>query len=220
MNFIQIAVDGTAGSGKTSAMLAVAKRINFEFIDTGLMYRAFTKFCILNGVNFDFKEEIIDVLKKFNCSYQDSKIFVNNEDYSDFVTQKEVLENINKITVIPEVRTFMVDLQQKISSTKNCIVVGRDITSIVLPNAQIKLYFDCDLKIRVKRRLKQNKANNDFPQTFDEIYDLMKKRDESDMNRPVGPLKRTEDSILVLNNDNNFEGLINRILTIILEKLK
>ncbi|KAJ3618754.1 hypothetical protein Zmor_008766 [Zophobas morio] len=215
MEFIQIAVDGPAGSGKTSIMRAVANEIGFSFIDTGLMYRAFTKFLINKNVNFSNQDEIIKQIPNFNCEFIDEEIYVNGENYMEFVMKSDVLENINKITVIPSVREFMVEQQRIVASKLNCILTGRDITTVVLPDAKIKIYLDCSIESRAKRRLQQNIQHDIDLVDYDVIYKMIKERDESDMNREVGPLKIADDAIVIDNSETTFDECVAEIVKIV-----
>src|SRR5699024_1759103 len=140
--------------------------------------------------------------------------------YMSDLTSRYVLENINKITIIPKVREFMVKKQREIASNRNCIFTGRDITSVVLPNATVKIYLDCSIETRVKRRIEQNEKENVNMLNYDEIYNMIEKRDESDKNREIGPLVKTEDSIVVDNSNSSFSECVNNIVNIVKEKIK
>ncbi|KAF5301850.1 hypothetical protein FQR65_LT19182 [Abscondita terminalis] len=196
---INIAVDGTAGSGKSTTMQIVADKIGYEMIDTGLMYRAFTKICVLNKINFESKNEILKEVESFEYKIENKQIFANGIDLTKNLMDVDVLENINKITVISEVRSKMVSLQKKLAKEKGKILVGRDITTVVLPDAELKIYLDTSIEARVKRRIEQNKTNNINLQDYDRIYSMIKARDESDKNREVGPLTIANDAIVIDN---------------------
>jgi cytidylate kinase len=215
MEFIQIAVDGPAGSGKTSIMRAVANEIGFSFIDTGLMYRAFTKFLINQNVNFENKSEIISQIKNFHCEFINEEVYVNGENYMEFVMKNDVLENINKVTTIPEIREFMVEQQRIVAGKLNCVLTGRDITTVVLPDAKIKIYLDCSIEARAKRRLEQNIQHDIDQVEYDVIYKMIKERDESDMNRTVGPLKIADDAIVIDNSTKTFDECVREIIKIV-----
>lgn len=215
MENMQIAVDGPAGSGKTSIMKAVAEKINFDFIDTGLMYRAFTKFLIEKKVNFSSLQDILNSIPDFHCEFINEEIYVNGQNYMEFVMKPDVLENINKITVIPEVRNFMVEQQREVAGKLNCVLTGRDITTVVLPEAKVKIYLDCSIESRAKRRLEQNIQHDIDLVDYDVIYKMIKERDDSDKNREVGPLKIADDAIVVDNSNKTFEECVNEIINII-----
>jgi cytidylate kinase len=218
MEYIQIAVDGPAGSGKTSIMQEVAKRLNYDFIDTGLTYRAFTKFLLAEKVDFNNGKAIEEALSRFNCQYINEEIYVNGENYMAYVTGKDVMENINKITTLKVVRDFMVNLQREVATSLNCVLTGRDITTVVLPNAKYKIYLDCSVEARAKRRTMQNIKNHVEPTDYDTIFEMIKTRDESDKHREVGPLKIAHDAIVVDNSTTTFEEAVENILAIVKEK--
>ncbi|KAJ3616232.1 hypothetical protein Zmor_011974 [Zophobas morio] len=218
MKYTQIAVDGPAGSGKTSIMKAVADKIGFQFIDTGLMYRAFTKFLILNNVDFGNIQEIISFIPQFHCEFKNEEIYVGGENYMEYVMMSDVLENINKITVLPEVRAFMVEAQREVALSSNSVLTGRDITTIVLPDAPIKIYLDCSIEARAKRRLDQNIRNGIDLVDYDTIYKMIEERDNSDKNREVGPLTVAPDAIVVDNSSKLFDECVQEIINIIKEK--
>ncbi|WP_339022469.1 (d)CMP kinase [Spiroplasma endosymbiont of Crioceris asparagi] len=217
MNKIVIAVDGTAGSGKSSTMEHVAKLINYEIIDSGKIYRAFTKFCVDQNTNFNDQLSILNSLSKFDCYFQNNIVFVNGQNYNEYLFDNEVISNINKITPVPQVREKLTNILSKLA-TKGIIMIGRDITSVVLPNADLKFYFDTNYKIRAQRRYEQNKKNNIEPNILENIEQQIFDRDESDKNRTVGPLIKTSDAILVDTSIKSKEEIINEIINIIKEK--
>lgn len=216
-NLINIAVDGTAGSGKSSTMYKISKLLNFNFIDTGLMYRAFTKFCVKNNIDFTNIPSIIKLVDEFKFSIKGHKIFVNKVDYTNTLMDSDVTDNINIISVIPEVRKFMVHQQQKMVEKKGNIMIGRDITTVVLPNAELKFYFDSSIKDRANRRFEQNKINNITPNDYDQIFEEIKQRDYNDMTRTIGSLQLASNSILIDNSELNEEETIEKVLEIIKE---
>lgn len=208
-----IAVDGTAGSGKSSVMSLVAEKIGFKFIDTGLMYRAFTKWCLQNNVNFSKKDQIIELLKKLNSVDIDgSSIKINDNDYSRYINDYDVVENIKYIATISEVREKMVFLQKQMVENGRNIMVGRDITTVVLPKADLKIYFDCSPEARAQRRMEQNKKNNLSGVDYNILLNQIKARDESDMNREVGALKIAKDAWVIDTSDLAFNEVVDKVL--------
>ncbi|AUB31377.1 (d)CMP kinase [Spiroplasma floricola] len=213
MKNINIAVDGTAGSGKSSVMIKVAEKLKMNFIDTGVMYRAFTKLCINNGVNFSSDNEIQAQIKNFNFKYiNENSIIVNGIDLGKNISDYDVAENIKYVAKNNDVRAFMVEAQRKMSESKNNIVIGRDITTVVLPDAELKIYFDCSIESRAKRRYEQNKAKNIVPNVYEDILRQIEQRDDYDKNRAVGALKITKDAWYIDTSNLSIEEVINIVL--------
>ncbi|QHX36491.1 (d)CMP kinase [Spiroplasma sp. BIUS-1] len=213
MKKINIAVDGTAGSGKSSVMLKVAEKLNMNFIDTGVMYRAFTKLCIDNKVDFQSDNEIKDQIKNFKFEYiNEGSILVNGIDYGKNIFDYEVAENIKYVAKNNDVRSFMVEAQRKMSESKNNIVIGRDITTVVLPEAELKIYFDCSVESRAKRRFEQNKRKNVTPNVYEDILRQIQQRDDYDKNREMGALKIAPDSWYLDTSDLDIEQVIDLVL--------
>jgi len=184
---ITVAVDGTAGSGKSFIFDRVAKKIGYELVDTGLMYRAFTYHLFAKKINFNQVSEIIAGLDDFNFDVQKGLVTVNEVDITDKLATNAVLENINKVTIIPEVRQYMMVIQRQIGSRPGVIELGRDITSVVLPNADLKIYLDAPLEIRAQRRYEQNQEQG-IHDDYEAVFEKMRLRDETDKTRKIGAL--------------------------------
>jgi cytidylate kinase len=184
---ITVAVDGTAGSGKSFIFDRVAKKIGYELVDTGLMYRAFTYHLFAKRINFNQVSEIIAGLDDFNFDVQKGLVTVNEVDITDKLATNAVLENINKVTIIPEVRQYMMVIQRQIGSRPGVIELGRDITSVVLPNADLKIYLDAPLEIRAQRRYEQNQEQG-IHDDYEAVFEKMQLRDETDKTRKIGAL--------------------------------
>jgi len=194
MSKINVAVDGTAGSGKTFIFQKVADQVNYELIDTGLMYRAFTYHVFLNKIDFSNRDAVLESLKTFEIKMKNRSVFLaNNLDVTDKLSTNSVIENINKITIIPEVRNYMVALQRELGNRPGVIEVGRDITSLVLPDADLKIYLDAPVEVRAQRRFDQNKTQG-INDSLEVVLEKIRARDQTDLNREVGPLVQTSDS--------------------------
>ncbi|QBQ07503.1 cytidylate kinase [Spiroplasma gladiatoris] len=217
---INIAVDGTASSGKSSVLMKVAEQLGLHFIDTGLMYRAFTKLCLENNVDFFNEKQIVNQLQNFNCEYKlNNDVFINNKNYTSFLSDYDVAENIKYIAKIDKVREKMVNLQRKMAEDGGKVMVGRDITTVVLPNADLKIYLDCSAEKRAERRFLQNKKNNITPNDYEDILRQINQRDEWDKNRKNSPLLIAKDAWVIdtsnLEIDQVVELIKNKIETII-----
>ncbi|WP_339034625.1 (d)CMP kinase [Spiroplasma endosymbiont of Cantharis rufa] len=220
MKYINIAVDGTAGSGKSSVMKRIAVKLKMNFIDTGVMYRAFTKFCLDNQVDFLKDAEIEKQIENFNFKYINEKsILVNNIEYGKSIFDYDVAENIKYVAKNNKVREFMVLAQRKMTQNKNNIVIGRDITTVVLPEAELKIYFDCSVESRAERRFNQNKRKKIKPNVYEDILRQIQQRDDYDKKREMGALKIAPDAWYLDTSKLNINKVIGLILNKI-EKLK
>lgn len=212
---INIAIDGPSGSGKSSAGYELSKKLNYKFIDTGLTYRAFTYFCIKYGIDFKNHYQLQRQLTSFEYKIIDNKIYVNNEDITNKLQINAILNNINKITNLDFIRTAMVCLQRKLIVKKGNIIVGRDIATVVLPDAEVKIYLTANIAIRAKRRWNQNKENNIISNNLAKITVKLTERDNIDTTRKIGSLKVSSNAIIIDNSALTFEETITKIYKII-----
>lgn len=192
---INIAVDGPAGAGKSSIAKAVAAEIGFIYVDTGALYRSIALFALENKLE---NEELIKSLDKINISLEyiekTQHVILNGRDVSDLIRTPEVSMNASKVSAIPEVRDFLFGLQKKIASENNIIMDGRDIGTVVLPNADLKVFLTATAEERANRRFKEM---TDKTVTYEQVLEDIKQRDYNDMNRKTAPLKQAEDAVLL-----------------------
>lgn len=214
MKKINIAIDGPVASGKSSVSLLLAKKLGYVFIDTGLLYRAFTYWCLFNKVDFNNEKSIINQLDEFNCLINDKKVLLNGKNISDHLKDPDVIASINYVTIIEAVREKLVKLQQDAVKDNGYIIAGRDIATIVLPDAQLKIYLTASIESRVKRRYQQ-RIEQHQKIDLEEIEKLIRYRDQIDMNRKYGPLKIAKDAVVIDNSDQSTEQTINLILDIV-----
>ena len=196
MNYV-IAIDGPAGSGKGTITKIVADKLNLVYIDTGATYRCVALASLRNNIKLEETDKIINLAKTLDIDFDvNGHTYLNGEDVSDLIRSHEVTNIVSPVSSIPEVREIMVELQRKMANNKNVIMEGRDITTVVFPDAKYKFYLDADVMERAKRRFKQNEEMG-IESNLDDIIDSIKKRDYNDMHKPVGALKRTEDQIYI-----------------------
>ena len=200
MSFV-VAIDGPAGTGKGTIAKLIAQELNLVNIDTGAMYRSITLEALRQGINsIEEKEKLIEIAKNIKIEMTNNngeqEIFLNGKNVSKEIRSAEVSGFVSQVSSIPEIRELMVNLQRKMAEGKNVIMEGRDITTVVFPNANVKIYLDADVEERAKRRYKENKEKG-MQTTFEEKLEAMKKRDYNDMHKPVGALKIAEDAIVV-----------------------
>lgn len=195
-----IAVDGYASTGKTTLSKKIAKHLKFIHIDTGSMYRAFTLFAIENGL---YEKEIIkknkleNLLDDISFSFSDNNdLLFKNNTISNKIRSSIVSEHVSKIASLKIVRKYMVNYQRDLVLKKNCIVEGRDIGSVVFPNANVKFFMDADVEVRAKRRYNELMKNNTNI-SYRSVLKNVSNRDKKDTNRLLAPLKRVSDSIII-----------------------
>ena len=194
MKNLIVAIDGPAGSGKSTIAKLVAKKFNFTYIDTGAMYRMITLYLLENNISFDNLDKIQKILNEINLDMKEDKFFLNNVDVSLKIREEIINENVSKVASIKAVRENLVNLQRKIASDKNVILDGRDIGTVVFPNAQVKIFLVASAEERARRRY------NEFMEkkveiTYDEVLKSLKERDHLDSTRKESPLVKASDAL-------------------------
>lgn len=219
---INVAIDGPAGAGKSTISRAAANEVEFIYVDTGALYRAVGVNALRNNLDTKNVEQItkslenITVELKFVDDVQ--HVFLNGEDVSEEIRLPEASMAASNVSAIPSVRAFLFDLQRDIAKNNNCIMDGRDIGTVVLPDAQIKIFLTASPEVRAARRFKelQEKGAKD---TYEEVLEDIKVRDYNDSHREIAPLKPAKDSITVDNSDLSLEQSVSTIVKIIKEKM-
>ena len=191
-----IAIDGPAGSGKSTIAKLIAKDLDLVYLDTGAMYRIFTLKTLKENVEHTNLKKINELLETLDIDIDKDKFYLDKKDVSSEIRTTEVANNVSKIAAIKEVREKMVSLQREFSKLKNVIVDGRDIGTVVFPNADMKIFLIADAKERTNRRYKELKEK-DKNISWDEIYKNILTRDEIDSTRKIAPLKKAKDAIEV-----------------------
>ena len=212
-----IAIDGPAGSGKSTIAKLIAEDLGLVYLDTGAMYRLVTLKALNDGIlgNLD---KIIKMLDNLNIDIKENGFYLDDIDVSEEIRKPVVSENVSDIAVIREVREKMVDLQRKFSESKNVILDGRDIGTVVFPNADVKIFLVADAKERSNRRYKELVAKGENVR-IEEIYENILKRDEIDSTRKESPLKKEDNAIEVDTTSKNIEEVKNEILNIVRKKI-
>ena len=201
---INVAIDGTSSSGKSTMAKALAKSVGYTYIDTGAMYRSVALFCLRHGLITDGKvdvERLLPMLPDINISFkiEDGKqiTYLNGENEENEIRGLEVSNNVSLVAAIAEVRHAMVRLQQEMGKNKGVVMDGRDIGTVVLPDAEIKLYVTTSPEIRAKRRFDEMRAKGDTSVTLDDIIANVKMRDHLDTTRKESPLRKADDAVEV-----------------------
>ena len=194
---ITIAIDGPAGSGKGTLAKELAKKFNLINIDTGATYRCVALKTLRNNISLEEKDKIIEISKNIDIELKnDGRVFLDGEDVTKEIRSKEVTSIVSPLSSIVEVRQNLVEIQRNIANDNNVVMEGRDITTIVLPNAKYKIYLDATLEKRAERRFEENKEKG-IDMSYEEVYDSIQKRDYNDMNKEVGALIRTDEQIYI-----------------------
>lgn len=192
---INIAVDGPAGAGKSSIARAVAEEIGYIYVDTGALYRSIALYSIENKLD---NESLVNSLDKINIRLEFidkcQHVFLNDNDVSDKIRTPEVSMGASKVSAIPEVREFIFGLQKKIAAENNIIMDGRDIGTVVLPGADLKVFLTASAEERANRRFKEM---TDSSISYEQVLEDIKQRDYNDMHRDIAPLKQAEDAVLL-----------------------
>ena len=212
-----IAIDGPAGSGKSTIAKLIAEDLELVYLDTGAMYRLVTLKALNDGIlgNLD---KIIKMLDNLNIDIKENGFYLDEIDVSEEIRKPIVSENVSDIAAIREVREKMVDLQRKFSESKNVILDGRDIGTVVFPNADVKIFLVADAKERANRRYKELVGKGENVR-IEEIYENILKRDEIDSTRKESPLKKADNAIEVDTTSKNIEEVKNEILNIVRKKI-
>ena len=220
MKTINIAIDGPGGAGKSSISKAIASDLGFIHVDTGAMYRAIALYAVRNDCTEPDKirEQLdnIDVELKFIGGVQ--RVMLCGEDVTDYIRSPEVTMAASKVSAVPEVREHLFELQKKIAAENNIIMDGRDIGSVVLPNADLKIYLTASAEERASRRYLEMREKPDCP-TYEEILADIQQRDYNDMHREIAPLTQAEDAVLLDTTSMGFNEVVEHITAMIREKL-
>lgn len=223
MTHIAVAIDGFSGCGKSSTARELAKSLNYIYIDSGAMYRGVTYLLSKDGVSLkDGRgvEKILDQLDLHFVTNEDGAIHLYNgdQDLEPFLRTMEVNERVSAVSAIPEVRIRLVRQQQELGKTGGIVMDGRDIGTVVFPNAELKLFLTADVNVRAERR-KRELEGKGISATLDEIIRNFNERDKLDSKREVSPLRKAEDAIELDTSFLTFEEQINRVLTMAEEKI-
>ena len=218
---IAVAIDGPAGAGKSTLARVAAKKLSFIYADTGALYRSIALNTVRNNIDVSDSVSIEKMLEKTEIELKfindEQRVFLNGEDVSDKIRTSEISMAASSISALPAVRSFLLELQRELARKNNVIMDGRDIGTVVLPNAQVKIFLTASPECRAKRRydeyIAKGKQEND-----EEILESIKQRDYNDSHRAIAPLKAADDAVLVDTSDDTPQQSVERIVKIIEEK--
>ncbi len=219
---VAVALDGPAGAGKSSVAKKAAKELDFIYVDTGALYRTIGLAAMRENIEPVASDEVFDLLKriKVELTFNDKGeqiVLLNGEDVSGQIRTPEASMTASKISAIPEVRAFLLDLQRSMAKTNNVIMDGRDIGTVVLPDAQVKIFLTAAPEARAGRRYKEL-IEKGMDVKYEDILNDVIERDNFDMNREIAPLKPAEDSVTVDTTELDFDQSVEAVISVINEK--
>jgi len=215
-----IAIDGPAGSGKSTTAKMIGKKLNYLYIDTGAMYRAMALKTKLSNVKFTDSKAVIsllhntDIVQIIDKVSGDTRTILDGNDVSTDIRTPEITKGVGPVCEVKEVRTQLVDLQRKMGKEGNVILDGRDIGTVVFPDADVKIYLIADPKVRAERRLAELKSKG-HDTTLEEVLKDMIDRDKRDSSRKEAPMKPADDAIFVDTSNLTIEGQVDKIIEIV-----
>ncbi len=220
---INIAIDGPGGAGKSTVARAVAAKLGYIYVDTGAIYRAIGLKFVRTGKPFT-DENIISVLPGTELSLShingEQHIIIDGEDVSSLIRTQEISAAASRVSAVPEVRAFLLDLQREIAEKNDVIMDGRDVGTVILPHADVKIFLTANVEIRAGRRHKELMAKGlETPETFDRVLKEVVSRDKADSERAAAPLKKADDAVLLDTSDMTFEQSVEAVINIIRSKV-
>ena len=220
---IKIALDGPSGAGKSTVAKAIAKRLSIVYVDTGALYRSIGLFIKRLGIDKSDKEAIISQLKNIELSLQFKEgvqcVILNGEDVSGLIRTGEIAMYASAVSAIPEVRAFLLDTQRDIAHKNSVIMDGRDIGTVILPDAEVKIFMVASPEARAKRRYLELIAKGENC-TLESVLEDIVTRDHNDSTRKTAPAIPAEDAVMLDNSDLDIEGTVNAVIDIIRTKVE
>ena len=219
---MKIAIDGPAGAGKSATAKALAKKLGFIYVDTGALYRGIGLYVIRKCAKASAIEEVVPLLAEIKIEMKhidgEQHIFLNGEDVSGFIRTESVSAAASDVSAIPAVRDFLFDMQREIAEKNSVVMDGRDIGTVVLPEAELKIFLTAKPEVRAERRVNQL-AEKGIEANFEDVLADVIQRDYNDTNRDFRPLKLAEDGILLDNSEMNFEETLEKIISLAKERM-
>lgn len=219
---ISIAIDGPSGAGKSTISRKAAEIFGFIYVDTGAIYRTIGLASKIRGVSLDDKAAVMEMLPKLNIELKyneagEQHMYLDGKDVSMDIRLPEVSMLASKVSAIPEVRAFLVDMQRDMAKKYDVIMDGRDIGTVILPDADLKIFLTADVNDRAQRRYEELRAKG-MEKPFDEVLAEMKQRDEQDTLRAAAPLKAAEDAVMLDTSGNTLEQSIAEVCRLIADR--
>lgn len=219
---VNIAIDGPAGAGKSTLARKASEKLGYIYVDTGALYRTVGLFSIRKGYDTKDAEKVNSTLKdidiKLGFTEEGQRVYLNGEDVSEAIRTPEASMGASNVSAIPQVREFLFDLQKQIARDNDCLMDGRDIGTVVLPDAQVKIFLTATPETRAKRRYDELVLKGSDV-TFEEVLEDLIKRDYQDTHREIAPLKAADDAVILDTSGYEFEQSLQAILDVIADKL-
>ncbi len=216
---INIAIDGPSASGKSTVAKELCKRLNYIHLDTGAMYRCVAKYALDNGIDLNDQVSVESVLNEVNIELtSDGKVFLNSKEVTNDIRTDEISQGASIVSTYKNVREYLVALQQKMAENKGFIMDGRDIGTVVLPNAELKIFMTASAHERAKRRYLENQKRG-IDSNLEELEKEIAERDYRDTHREISPLRKAEDAIEIDTSDINKMEVVERIMKLITDKI-
>lgn len=220
MKKISIAIDGPSAAGKSTIAKIVAKKLDYVYIDTGAMYRCVGYYCLENNVDLHDENAVTQALDNIKIEMNSAnQVFLNQEDVSAKIRHDRISMAASVVSTYQEVRNFLVLQQRQIASQGGVILDGRDIGTVVLPDAQLKIYQVASSKTRAKRRYLEN-LQRGLEADLDTIQKEIEQRDYQDMHRKISPLKKADDAIEIDTSDLSLEEVVDKVMELVIQKQK
>ncbi len=222
MKVINVAIDGPAGAGKSTISKAASKQLGFIYIDTGALYRTVGLNAMRKGIDLQNDDEIVSTLTddlqvELRFADGEQRMFLNGEDVSLAIRTPEASMAASRVSAVPKVREYLFDLQKNLAKSNNCIMDGRDIGTVVLPDADVKIFLTASPEARAERRYKEL-LEKGMEAKYEDVLADMIKRDYDDSHRAIAPLKQAEDAILCDTSGNTLEQSVELVIQIIKDK--
>lgn len=219
---VNVAIDGPAGAGKSTIARTAAKKLGYIYVDTGALYRTVGLYSIRKGFDTKNAESVVETLGdiKITLGFKDGeqRVYLNGEDVSEAIRTPEASMGASNVSSIPKVREFLFDLQKDIAKENDCLMDGRDIGTVVLPDAQVKIFLTASPETRAMRRYKEL-VEKGSDVKYEDVLDDLIKRDYQDTHREIAPLKQADDAVLVDTSNYDFDGSVDAVMAVIKEKL-
>jgi cytidylate kinase len=207
-----VAIDGPAGSGKSSTAKEISKQLNWLYLDTGAIYRVITYYFLQNDIQYSTEKKYDDVLENIFINFENSstqKVFLNNLDITKEIRSTEVTQFVSTISTIPEVREFCVKMQREIAKNSDVVIEGRDIGTKVFPNAEVKIFLTASVEERAKRRFNELDSKNKID--FEQLVEDIQLRDQRDSDRKISPMTIAKDATVIDTSGMNFNEQLTKI---------
>jgi len=210
-----IAIDGPGGAGKSTIAKLLANKLNYLHLDTGAMYRAVTLAALKNNIDFKAEDKLVELAKKIDINFNEKgEIFLNDENVSKEIRSDEVNAHVSETAAVKGVREVLVEKQKQLAQNNKVVMDGRDITTVVLPEAEHKFFLTASLEERAKRRYQEVKSKEEAAD-YEKIKKSIARRDKLDSEREHSPLKQAEDAVLIDTTDLSIEQVLAKLIKII-----